>query len=433
MGQKSTKAATPPHRRFFYGWVIVGVMSLVGALSMTLATLNFVVFIRPMGNELHIGRAMFGWSQTARTVTGAFTSPWIGRFVDRLGSRYLLAAAALLVGLSLVAMAFITAAWQMVALFAVMGVLALGGPAGNLLTTVPIAKWFVRKRGLAMALVGVGPFLGGVIFVPISQLFITDLGWRHAWIALAAIGMAGIIPLTLLFVRRQPEDMGQAPDGDPPRNSAPAENPSQAATTSVVVEETSWTLAEARRSPVFWRLVAAFSLAMFALGSIGLHRVPNFMDKGLDPGLVALATSLDAAGGGASTFLMGFVADRMQARHLGLFSFTVLTVAMVLTILGDTPLLLFLAMGSFGVGIGGLVLLQNYLWPQYFGRGHLGSIRGFITPITLLWSGISGPLAGYVKDIWGSYDSIWWVCVAMMALATLLIFSTSKPVKRPDP
>lgn len=428
-----TQVAAPSRRRFFYGWVIVAVMSAVGGLSMTFATLNFGVFIRPMGDELGIGRAVFGWSQTARMAAGGLTSPWLGGLIDRIGSRTLLALAALSAGLSLIAMAFIQAPWQMVAVFGVMGLIALGGPAGNLLTTVPVAKWFVQKRGRALSLVSVGPFVGGVIFVPVTQLFISQWGWRGAWIALATLGTGLIIPMALIFVRRQPEDMGLAPDGLPLAASEETGSPTpQKGRPALRYEEASWTLQEARRSLAFWRVTAAFTLAMFALGSIGLHRFPNFMDKGLDPGLVALAASLDAAAGGISTFAMGFVAERIPARFLGFGAFLVLTGAMMLTIVGDTPLLLFLAMGAFGVGVGGVVLLQSYLWAEYFGRASLGSIRGFVTPVTLIFSGLAGPLAGYVRDGTGSYDPIWWPCVGLLVLAATLILFTPKP-RKPGP
>ncbi|MBI4202519.1 MAG: MFS transporter [Chloroflexi bacterium] len=424
----SQKAVERP-RRLYYGWVMVAVMSAISTLSMALATLNFGLFIKPMGDELGIGRAVFGWSQTARMGMGALTSPLVGRLIDKAGSRLLLPVAAFIAAGAMIAMASINTQWQMVALFAVMGLIALGGP--NLATTVPIAKWFVRQRGRALAIVSAGAFAGGVIFVPVTEVFITELGWRQAWVALALIGGGLIIPLALIFVRRQPEDMGLAPDGASVQQGVAGEPSQTRAATPQFIEEASWTLAEARRSPIFWRVTIVFAIAMFATGTAGLHRIPDFVDRGLDPGLVALATSLDAAAGGVSTFTMGFVAERIPARVLAALTFGVLTIALALTIIADTPALLFLAMSSFGVGIGGMMLLQNYLWAEYFGRAHLGSIRGFVMPVLLLFSGVSAPLAGYVRDAFGSYNSIWWVSVALMALAAITILFTPKPGKPP--
>ena len=76
----------------FYGWVIVGVMAATGAVSMAMGALNFGLFIKPMGDELGIGRSTFGWAQTARQVASAVTSPSVGWLLDRSGSRVMLPA-----------------------------------------------------------------------------------------------------------------------------------------------------------------------------------------------------------------------------------------------------------------------------------------------------------------------------------------------------
>jgi hypothetical protein len=65
----------PRRGRLFYGWVIVAVMAAVGALSMALGSLNFGLFVKPMGDELGIGRAIFGWAQSTRQVASAVTAP----------------------------------------------------------------------------------------------------------------------------------------------------------------------------------------------------------------------------------------------------------------------------------------------------------------------------------------------------------------------
>src|SRR5829696_4190762 len=92
----------------FYGWVIVAVMAVVGALSMALGGLNFGLFIKPMGDELGIGRATFGWSQSARQFASAATAPLVGGLIDRFGARLLLSTAALATMLALIGLAFVT-------------------------------------------------------------------------------------------------------------------------------------------------------------------------------------------------------------------------------------------------------------------------------------------------------------------------------------
>ena len=69
-------------------------MAITGAVSMGMGSLNFGLFIKPMGDELGIGRAAFGWAQTARMGASSATSPLIGWLIDRYGSRVMLPVAA---------------------------------------------------------------------------------------------------------------------------------------------------------------------------------------------------------------------------------------------------------------------------------------------------------------------------------------------------
>jgi MFS family permease len=409
----------------FYGWVIVAVMAAVGALSMALGSLNFGLFIKPMGDELGIGRAIFGWAQSTRQVASAATAPVVGTLLDRFGARVLLTAAALLTGGALVALGFIADGWQLIVLFGLMGIVGMSGP-GALVTTVPVTKWFVRQRGKALAYMSLGVPVGGLLLVPLTQILIDAVGWRAAWVWLAIIGAGFIVPLALLFVRRQPEDMGLLPDGAP---HLTAEATGQAATAPL--DERSWTRGEALRSPTFWRLVVVFSLVMLAIGSVGVHRIPNFMDKGLDARLIAYATALDAAAAGLSTFATGLLTRRFPARFIGAGGFLLLMLASVLTILADNHPVMFLSMIIFGVGIGVLMLMQNFLWADYFGRRYQGSIRGAVMPITLVFSAAGAPIAGYVRDFTGSYVVIWLVAAGLMTLGAVVLALTPSPQARP--
>jgi len=417
--------------KLFYGWIVVAVMATAGALSMAMGTLNFGLFIKPMGDDLGIGRSIFGWAQTMRQVASAATSPLVGGLIDRFGSRVLLAVSAAITGAALIGVGFSSQAWQIVALFAIMGVVGMSGP-GALVTSVPVAKWFVQKRGKALSFMSLGIPIGGVVFVPLTQLFIDAFGWRHAWVVLAIIGAGIIIPLSLALVRRQPEDMGLLPDGAPPSSTASKATGSHAprATPLAFADERSWTREEALRSSTFWRLVLVFGLVGLAMGTVGVHRIPAFMDRGLDPRLVSFATALDAAAAGVSTFTLGMLADRVPARFIGAVGYAILTLATALTVVADTTPLMFLAMITFGLGAGGLMLTQNYLWADYFGRQHLGSIRGVVMPITLVFGGTGAPLAGYVRDFTGSYSIIWVVGTVLMALGAMLLVLTPSPQKR---
>ena len=420
-----------PRPRFYYGWVIVAVMAVTGALTMSMGALNFGLFIKPMGDELGAGRAIFGWAQSARQVTSAMTAPLVGPLIDRFGVRVMLAVAALLCGGAMVGLSIVSDGWQVVAFFAMMGIVGMNGP-GALVTTVPVTKWFVRNRGRAMAFTSLGVPLGGFLLVPLTQVFIDELGWRAAWVAMAVIGAGLIVPISLIFMRRQPEDLGLLPDGRAPTEGVrpvgssarprPSAHPHQ--------DEHSWTRAEAIRTATFWKLVFIFGLVMLAMSSVAVHRIPSFMDRGLDAHLISYATALDAAAAGLSTFVMGMLVHRVPARFTGAGGFLLLALASLLTIVADSHAVMFASMITFGFGIGAGMLMQNYLWAEYFGRRYQGSIRGAVTPITLLFGGAGPPLAGYVRDAVGSYEPVWYVAVVLMVLGAVVV-ATTPPPRRP--
>lgn len=408
----------PFSSRIYYGWVIAATMGAVGACSMGLATLNFGLFIKPMGDELGIGRTAFGLAQSSRQVAAALAAPVVGPWIDRWGARYLLALAAVLTGAGVALLYFVDAGWQIVLLFAVMGVLGIGGP-GSLVTAVPVTKWFVRQRGRALAWMSLGVPLGGITIMPLSQWLIEAFGWRAAWPFLAGLAVAIIVPLSLIFVRRIPEDHGLQPDG----GWVPLE------AGGIARDEEAWTRAEAFASSAFWRLVIAFSLIGLGVGSIALHRIAAFMDRGLDPMMISFATGLDAAASGVTQFAAGLLIHRIPIRFVGAFGFLLLATASILTILTFGNALLFASMIFFGFGIGVWILLETFIWADYFGRQNLGSIRGAVMPVTLISGAAGAPIAGYVRDITGAYEVAWYVGVSLMIVAALILVATPKPTR----
>ena len=179
---------------------------------MGLGTINFGLFIPPMESDLGISRTQFGVAASIRQVTGALTSPFVGKLIDQYGVRWLLPVSTVIGCSCLIALAWIDSGWQMVALFAVVGFVGMLGP-GQLLTTVPVTKWFVALRPKAIAYMSLGIPAGALIFMPVTQSLIDGIGWRDTWLVLGLMGIFVICPLSMIWMRRVPEDIGQHPDG----------------------------------------------------------------------------------------------------------------------------------------------------------------------------------------------------------------------------
>ena len=398
---------------------MVFVSAIANAVAMGLGTLNFGLFIPAMEADLGINRAQFGTAASIRQIAGALTSPVIGRLIDRHGVRWLLPASTLIGCACLAGVAYIDSGLQLIVLFAVIGLAGMLGP-GQLLTTVPVTKWFVALRPKAIAYMSLGVPAGALIFMPLTQVLIDSVGWRATWITLACIAVLVICPLSILWIRRVPEDLGQHPDG-----KASAVDPHAAH------DEPTWTLREAQRAPVFWLLAFATGMIAFAVSTLTLHRLPEFVQKGIDPLYVGLAIAWDAVLAGFGTYAFGMLGARVPVRIIGTVGFVLLSMGTVLTIyVADLPTLL-LAMSVWGFGVGGMLYVSNLVWAEYFGRENVGMIRGFVTPITLLLGASGAPVAGIIYDNIGTYAPVWWGAAGLMLLSAALMFF-SHPPKQPE-
>ena len=391
-------------------------MVVSSAVSMAKGTLNFGLFVKPMGDDLGIGRASFGWAQTARWGAEALSSPVAGALLDRFGARVILPVAALTTGLAMIGLAYISHSWQLILLFTIMGLIGMSGP-GALATSVTVLKWFVRKRGRALDYMSLGVPIGAMLFIPLTEYLIETVGWATSWMVLAIVGMGILVPLAAIFVRRHPEDMGLRPDGNMDPDSAERADS----------DESSWSVSETVRTKTLWRLVIVFSTASLAAGTIDLHRIPAFVDRGLDPAHVTFAVAFDAVCAGAATFTFGILVRYIPARVLGATGFAMLAIASAMTIYAYNDTVMFTSMAVFGLGMGGMTFLQHFIWADYFGRESVGSIRGLLNPINFAVGGLGAPTAGYIRDFTGAYDPAWWVGVALMVFAAFLTLTTPAP------
>ena len=419
--------------RLYYGWVIVAGLMAVGAVSTGMGGVNLGLFIKPMRDDLGIGTSVFGLAQTARLFGFALSGWIIGRIIDRRGARIPLAIAGLMAGGAMIALSQVTAGWQIIGVFFVVGATGLQGGGGSLFMSVPLSNWFIRKRGTAMSVAFIGMPVGIFIFAPLSQLLIDEIGWRDTWLVLGGGGAVVTVLVALFVIRRRPQDMGLRPDGE----AAPSTGALTAQRTQRhgLEDEVSWTRAEAIRSRIlhpstFWRLTMIDGLRMLAMSSVGIFRVPYFIDdKGFDASIVAWSLSAEAIFAVLVSLPTGWAVDRYQPRYVAAVSTILMIAGFLLTMTASSIVMVFVATSVFGLGVASFIICQNAVWPAYFGHAHIGSIRGFATPLMLVFSAIGAPLTGIVRDATGSYQPAWIAGTIGLVIATLLLLITPKPVK----
>jgi len=412
---------------FYYGWVMVGSALVINTVAATLNPIIFSFFIDPMSDDLGVGASALSWALTLRLITAGVTGPFFGALIDRHGARWLGAGCALLAGTMIILLAAAQELWMVYLVFAISGIAGFGGPSGQLLTQVPLAKWFVAKRGRALAIATAGLGGGTALTIPLAQWLIDGAGWRETYIIFGVAMIAIVVPVSLLFVRRAPEDMGLHPDG-----AAEAADPNAAPISTVATEE-EWTPGQALRSTPMWLLLAALGLTGVALTGTLVHRVHFWEDLGMSSGLVGLGTALDPLSLVVSVFLFGALADRIPIRYLGAVGLAGMAASVMPMILSDgQAITIVLHNVLWGLSAGAYITLNNLVWPNYYGRQSVGAIRGIVLPVSIAASGIGAPLYGYLLDAGIEPGYVWGGSLVVFAVSALLVL-IARPPRLPQP
>jgi len=398
MASPVSQPSTPLTRLpFFYGWVILGVAGAAAFSSGPGQTYAVSVFLDPIIDD-------FGWSRTlvsglysAGSLTAALTMVLIGRMLDRFGARVMLVGLGILFGFVALSMSQIEHPVHLYVGFAAIRILGQGSL--TLVPTTLVAIWFVRRRGRATALMSLGMALSQAAFPLIIHLLITNVGWRGAWIGLAFIIWGVVVLPSLVLVRRSPESVGLLPDGD----SKPA--PMAAAVASTVAQERAFSLGEAMRTRAFWLLLFAGAGQSLIGTALIFHQISLLGSRGLDASVAASVFAVLAPSSLVGAFTAGFLADLFPNRLILAVCQLLLVLAMVCVFAIAQPWQAFVYGAVLGISGGASLTTMTVIWANYYGRPHLGSIRG-AAQTSMVGFAALGPLPfGFIFDLTGTYST----------------------------
>ncbi len=399
--------------RLFYGWVVVGGAFLV--LFMAYGTqYAFGVFFSALIEE-------FGWSRAS--LSGAFSlyafvygtfALVAGRLTDRWGPRPVIAMGGGFLGIGLMAMSRVSALWHPYLLYG--GVAALGMSTAYVPCNATVAKWFTRRRGLAVGIASAGGSLGTFALPPVAHVLVSRLGWRWAYVVFGVGILLGLNALATVM-RRDPEALGLQPDGDPAPTPTEPRRRGQPA----------WTIGGATRTRSFWLLFGMFAATWIPVFIPLVHLVPMARGLGIAPLLAATLVSALGIAAMAGRLLMGGVSDRIGRRPA-------LAVAFLFQIAGFAGFstaadlaALYGASLAFGFSYGAISTLFPAVVADFFGREQAGGLAGLLFAMAgsmAAW----GPLAaGWIYDHRGDYTLAWWLSAGFNVLALLLLGSARPP------
>jgi len=410
----------------FYGWWVALALSVIVFLS---SGIRFTIgpFLKPVSADLGVDRGSFSLViALSLLLYGAFM-PLVGRLVDRMGSRVVCSAGAVVMAASLVLTSRMTTLWEFYLYYAVVGSLGLAAT-GHVMGSVTLANWFVKRRGVAMSFLGSASMAGMAILVPLAMWCILRFGWRASFVLLGIGSLIIMLPLTVWVLRDDPESLGLEPDGVP---AAAARRPGRATS---LIERTA--IAEAIQMPSFWLLTAGLFNCGFSMSLLSAHGVPMLTDHGFHPMAAASAIGflgMTAIGGG---IMLGLISDRWGRKPVLAAVYLLRLVAFGMLFLVRDPVLLLVVAAIGGVGMSGSLAMTSALTGDIFGRYSVGSIFGLIFLSHQTGSSLGSWLGGFLFDVTGGYGAAFGVAGALLLIAAILSLSINeraRPASRAVP
>jgi MFS family permease len=396
---------------FYYGWVNVVVAAFAMLATLPARTQGLGLITEPLLRELRLDRVAYAEINLWATIIGSLCCLPVGRWMDRVGARAVLAAMIAGLGLTVWGMSAATG----VVAFALVVTLSRGlGQSGLSVVSIGlVGKWFRRRISLAM---GVYAVLVGVLFAVgfgVVGYLIREHGWRMAWRDIAFALLFAYLPIAWLLTRSDPRSAGVQADED---GGKLEESP------------TGMTLSAALATPAFWVFALATSVFGLAVSGIGLFNEAILRELGFDTKTYHMILAGTALVGLLSQLASGWIGWKWSLRRLmvialGLYAISLIWLPHVgsLTTLWSNAIL----MGAAG---GMITVVFFAIWPAFFGRAHLGRIQGAAQMLTVLSSAIGPILFAKCQLRTGSFAPALYALaplVLVLAIATYFVAAPS--------
>ena len=385
------------------------------------------IFLSPMADAFGWSRTLIAGAVSMGAIASMFLSPVIGWAVDRYGSRMILTVSMLVLGAAVTSLA-----WATAPVFFYMGFAT-----GRIIFHVPVqigsgavvSRWFIRKRGRAIGLMYLAGAVGGIVFIQIASLAMSQSGVAAAWIAMGVAVLAvSVIPSALLIVDR-PEDIGLVPDGElESRPDTPARSAglgAQGAPDDYDME-VDWTPRDAIRTPALWVMVGVTGSLFMIQAGVSVHVGAFYQDRGMSLTIAATAITINGVVSALGSLVWGAVIERIPVRWGMAFLMALSAASTVLLLSVHTMVAAFTVSAVIGFVAAGGNVIPPVAYASYFGRRSIGSIRGIGETGVQIGQTVGPLLSGLAFDLNGSYV-VAFVTFALLAALGSIVVGLSKP------
>ncbi len=370
---------TPPAPDSRYAWRRLAIslaLSTIGGVGLWSA----VVVLPTIEAEFGVGRGGASIPYTATMVGFSVGGVLMGRLADRFGITVPLILGTLMLGAGFLAAGLSASYWQFVLAQALLiGMLGSSVTFGPLVADVSL--WFLRQRGMAVAIVASGNYLAGTIWPSLLQHAIQLVGWRHAFMGVGGICLVTMLPLALLLRRR-----------------AAVEEPVSGIRLQSSVGQTPLPAGQLQAL-----LVVAGLACCIAMSMPQVHIIAYCGDLGYGPARGAEMLSLMLGLGVVSRLVSGVIADRIGGLGTLMLGSAFQCLALVFYLPFDGLTSLYLVSALFGLSQGGIVPSYALIVRDYFPAREAGARVGLVLMATVIGMAIGGWMSGEIHDLTGSY------------------------------
>ncbi len=410
----------------YYGWLIVGGYLLSGIAGSGAILWGFQVFVNPMAEDL-------GWSKSTifsitvfRTVIMGVLTIFLARLMDqKKWPPIIMSVSSVVFALSIMALGSVNEYWQYFLFAVVFGSIGLAGAGGQLYQAL-VPKWFIKYRGKAIAFGSAGTAIGAFVYPTLANILIDSYGWRFAWVIVGIITLILLLPISLL-IRRAPEDLGLLPDGDP---VVSADAPQAArASASKKTEELSFTPKEALRQRSTWFIVLATMLVTPTMVGLTSNWAIHFQSIGFTRTEAATIVSTYGAASLVARLAWGIFLDKYHIRTLAIVHAAMTAGSIGFLLFVESYGAIALLYGATqGLVLGGYLAIGPLIWANFFGRNHLGAIRGTFAPFQMAMAATAPWAIAAAGEAFGTYKYIFMILLTFWILSMLCMY-LARPLK----
>ena len=357
---------------------------------------GFGLWLQPITQAQNWTRETFAMAIAIQNITWGLVGIFSGMLADRFGAFRVLIGCGLLYALGLLGMAY---ADTPLTFALTTGVLIGMAQAG---TTYPVVYGVIgrnvgmERRSWAMGVAAAAGSFGQFLMVPVEGRLILELGWQQA---LVVLGLGSLLILPLALGLREP---------------------AKGHISSVRQQTIAQAVREAFAYRSFQWLMAGYFVCGFQVVFIGVHMPSYLKDQGLSPEVASYALALIGLLNVVGTYVAGALGQRLsKPRILSAIYFLRALGITVFLLVPLSPASVYVFSAFMGLLWLSTVPPTSAVIAQIFGVAHMSMLTGFAFFSHQMGSFLGVWLGGLLYDRTGSYDVVWWCCIALGVFAGL--------------